>query len=1066
MSKPADPANTRPPKAAVDPTVGETALHQIQDSIKPPPPASGIQSRFNSAGNTAFKAGETLLSTKEMIDQGMNGYSAVTKTFGDPRNEILNNMIQLTDKLVDIGKVVPFIAPAFVVLKFIIDIEKKAREADEKCQDLMERINFMISHILVLERIEIMDTLRTVLQRVQDVLKEAAALIEAYRKQGKIARRLKMSNTQNFESMAGKISSCSSDLMMSLQIQQTGDLSVLKRSVPRDLVAEDFIKEHGGQDVINSNPELVKLFADKVHLVMSDKVMEQMQSNMHELMAENQHQIEELIRQSSATGVADMIKAIASQQREWEAELKLTCVQCEKEYVVSANGPSACGYHPGVGNANRYNCCHNTTPCKTGYHQSEHHSKYPYSTFFIWAYGLLGYHDMVDYWANIRDFDLDVRDSTQIARVGQLLRWKTCLSPVTTPLMLVSVGDVRDNRSCYLQVFDVTSLERARIEAINTGNTVIFKNAPEEEETAFSMAEWIMDQETQQITGIKLTVKVTSTKTATICVVPIDPKSLKMPSGKSIEYLSRATTEIFKPDKPYEFPETILRGPHLSETRLREPREFKTKASPKVPLVLMTPYEMVANNSVMTSVPEIDRFLGFWRGLNKAPLSSQNQIVLMSAKAEYRLVGEEEYRPVKWFGLRSGTKFPISIAPMESVDIPFEFVVDKPQAVIERRSVAINFAHLTIHNPLRVRVTFTDVEGETVSLVQEYVHKVNGVTTRQEEDIGFFYLDDVDLSQRTLITIKEPKDPKKHVVDICAGYALTNKISELDLRRIVHNAEHTGVTQVDMKIGFSDLGLNWNCWALVDLSCKRVYGFKVMAIHGSMTPVKYSGCLGYAPCPLYGGDGLETRPIQYADEENNELITEHRDEIVVVEDDTYDDDVDPDPTPAPAPAIAREAGSAAPAPSPVATPTPTTVVSTTSASEKEVAVVPIKATEVADNGSVVAAVASSTPVSPSNATIDMLQTKIAALEARIEVSERHEALMAKILALEKKLEAKEVVPASAVASQGVDRVSVLENRLASMDQKMDTMNINLRLLDGNVSRLANSLEKIASILSV
>jgi hypothetical protein len=96
-----------------------------------------------------------------------------------------------------------------------------------------------------------MDTLRSVLLRVQETLKEAAALIEAYRKQGKIARRLKTSNTQNFETMAGKITSCSSDLMMSLQIQQTGDLSILKRAVPRDLVAENFIKEHGGQDAIN-----------------------------------------------------------------------------------------------------------------------------------------------------------------------------------------------------------------------------------------------------------------------------------------------------------------------------------------------------------------------------------------------------------------------------------------------------------------------------------------------------------------------------------------------------------------------------------------------------------------------------------------------------------------------------------------------------------------------------------------------------------------------------------------------------------------------------------------------
>jgi hypothetical protein len=119
----------------------------------------------------------------------------------------------------------------------------------------MERINFMISHVLVLERMQasdiLMDSLQSVLQQVQDALKEAASLIEAYRKQSKITRRLKMSNTQNFESMADRIKSCSSDLMLSLQIQQTGDLSVLKRAVPRDVVAETFVKDNGGQDVIN-----------------------------------------------------------------------------------------------------------------------------------------------------------------------------------------------------------------------------------------------------------------------------------------------------------------------------------------------------------------------------------------------------------------------------------------------------------------------------------------------------------------------------------------------------------------------------------------------------------------------------------------------------------------------------------------------------------------------------------------------------------------------------------------------------------------------------------------------
>ncbi|KAI8605281.1 hypothetical protein EDD21DRAFT_299743, partial [Dissophora ornata] len=795
------------------------------------------------------------------------GFSTVKKVLGDTENSVLNNMIQLADKLVDVGKAVPFIAPAFVILKIIIDIEKKAREADEKCQDLMERINFMVSHVLILEKIEVMDTLKTVLQRVQDALKEAASLIEAYRKQGKIARRLKMSNTQNFESMAGKISTCSSDLMMSLQIQQTGDLSVLKRAVPRDVVAEDFIKDNGGQEAINNNPELVKEFATKVHLVMTDQVMDQMQSNMQDLMAQNQHQIEVLIRESSSTNVAETIKAVATQQREWEAERKLTCVQCNKEYNVSLNGPQACGFHSAVGNYDRYHCCGKTSPCQKGYHQPEHHSKYPYSNFFPWSYGLLGFSDTVEYWANIKEIDLKEEDSVQIARVGQLIRWRTWGELVVMPLMLINIGHVQDDLSHYLEIFDVASLEDERRNVLRTGNTRIFRNAPDTETNAFSMGDWVLDQDTQQITGIKLTTKVASSKTPTVCVVPFDPKELKMQSGKSLEYLSRGEWSIYKPDKPYEFPKTVQLGPVLSETRLREPRTFRTKSSPKLPLVLIPTAEMVANNSVMTARNDVDRFLGLWRGLNKAPLSSQTQVIILSAKAEYRLVGEDKYKPVGYFGLRANVQFPLTIGPSEAIDIPFEFLVDKPERAKIRSHTAINYAHLTIQHPLRVRITFTDIDGETVSLVQEYVHSVNGVVTRHEkEDIGYFFVDDVDLSQRTTVTIKESTSPKKYFLGILAGLGMTNKVTEMDLHKFAYKAERTGVTEVDMKLGESNLGLDWTIWALVDLSCRRVYGFKVLLYHGSMTPVRECATLGYAPCPLYGGEGLESRPIQYAEE--------------------------------------------------------------------------------------------------------------------------------------------------------------------------------------------------------
>jgi hypothetical protein len=118
----------------------------------------------------------------------------------------------------------------------------------------LERINFMVSNLTVLERIRAIDPLRTVIERMNETLKRAASLIQAYRKQGKIARRLNMSNSQNFANVATDISSCSQDLMLSLQIQATGDISVLSRSVPtdpQDEAAKTFVQANGGQDIIN-----------------------------------------------------------------------------------------------------------------------------------------------------------------------------------------------------------------------------------------------------------------------------------------------------------------------------------------------------------------------------------------------------------------------------------------------------------------------------------------------------------------------------------------------------------------------------------------------------------------------------------------------------------------------------------------------------------------------------------------------------------------------------------------------------------------------------------------------
>lgn len=877
--------------------------------------------------------------------------------------------------------------------------------------------------------------------------------------------------------------------------------------------------------------------------------MEQMQSNMQELISRNQSQIEAILHESSSNSVATMIKAIATHQRELEAELKLTCVQCDKDYHVSTNGPESCRFHSAVGNYDRYHCCQKTSPCQKGYHQPEHHSKYPYSSFFLWSFGILAPKDTVSYWVNIKEIDLEKDDDTtgQVVRVGQLIRWRSWGELVTAPLMLVNVGHVQDDLPYYLEVFDIASLEDTRKRILRTGQTCIFRNAPETETAAFSMGEWVLDEETQQIAGIKLTVRVASSRTATVCIVPLDPLLLKMPDEASVKYISRCSGTAYKPDRPYEFPETIQRGPAIPSTRLREPRSFRTKiSSPNIPLLLTPAWEMVANNNVKFANNQEDQFRGTWRILNRSPLSVQKQIILLSVKFEYRLVGEPTYKPVKSFALREGVKLPISIAPSQAVDFPWEFVVDKPEHCRGGSLLAINYAHLTIHQPLRLRVTFTDIEGEEVSLIQEYVHGVMGATLPAPEDLGFFFVDKIYECQRTVVKITASPHPERYLLGISAGFMPTEKITEVDLHKIVAKAEKTGITEVDMKLGVKNLGIDWTIWALVDLSCRRVYGFKVLLYHGSMTKERVSVSLGYAPCPIYGGEDLETRSIQYAEETKIVPNVDPWEDVVVIEDDDVDNEVvisiaassqlpaasvtptpapvsvpvpepfsleslmpkpitiettDPEPASSRPPLIGPDGStdiipSAAPrmvtsaeTPSvvrvidkrttvrterieipllpPVKLPPPPPLptfhldplISTTPAAPS----IPFQATPALSTVSSPAHSTSSvTPATPApTLSMDMLLAKVAALEARLEASERRDALLTKILELEKRLEG-----ATATVSSGVnptaastlsagpiqpERVSALENHIASIDQKLD--------------RLAGSLDKIATLLS-
>lgn len=622
-----------------------------------------------------------------------------------------------------------------------------------------------------------------------------------------------------------------------------------------------------------------------MQLTMNDQVMGQMQSSMEDILGENQTRIETLLKENSSIVVAETIKALAAEVREQEAEQKLTCLQCDKEYRQTANGAQACSFHKAEDVGGTFACCGKKSPCAFSNHRSVHHCEYPYTNFFEYAYGIVSHNSnsTVEKWAAAYESHV-LTCEFQRAQVGRLIRWRTGQEKITTPMMVIHVGCIAFDTPYYFQVFDAESLRSADASVRQTSNTLIFRTA--EDDNEYSMAEWTLD-DVGSINGVRLSAKVATSDAATVKTVPIDIKMVSL-SGE-VQMLSDGKFRIYKPAEPYTFPETRYVGHVARTTPLRERREFKART--KLPLIVIPQSKMQANlGDVRKLHTDTDKFQGTLRIFNKAIPSSQIFVMLVSCKAQYRLVGDKDYKDVEFLGF-GDTNFPVSVAPTQFLDIPFEVIIRRNAAQAALEEDCRNWAMIALHHPVRIRLTFKDIEDEECIFVQEYVHEPSGRTeTKDSNDILFLHIDNALNACRSVMRIKTGDIGSDIIVDVSG-----TSLSVEDLNRIVYKAEQSGVTEVDLGRGRDFSHLKWNAWALVDLSCRRVYGFKVLLEEGSTRPKKTTAALGYAPCPIYGEGELEVRPIRYAEEKAAFPHLELQDiSNVVVDDEVDDDKVDDD----------------------------------------------------------------------------------------------------------------------------------------------------------------------------
>ncbi|KAF6764900.1 hypothetical protein DFP72DRAFT_954574 [Ephemerocybe angulata] len=833
-----------------------------------PPPAIGRQGSLGTASAATMK-----------VEQGASD-----------NNNVLATAMEVCTGLSDVGRALPFVAPVFILLKIIIDIEQRAQEVDAKCNDLIERITFMLSHLPVLKKMVdeekdgsgrpsfSLQAIKQVVERMNEAVKNAAALIAAYRKQSPIARRLSISNREKFTTCADALNTCCSDLLMSLQIRQSQQLDMLTtRAVPvddDDWAAKTFVEAHGGDfEAVQYDRELVKEFAEERNMTMDDSVMGQLEDGaVNEAVDLVSVRLEKIVKDNVSTAIVDGLKELAAQLTTVEHEQSLVCVQCESSFTQSSNHDKACSFHKAEYDSwsKSYPCCGTPHPCQYSFHREKHHCDYPYGTFFPRARNINNYVDTQEEWAAISDTSLDEDEKVEKASVGKLLRWVSRGERLQEPTILISVGRIWWKEKYYFNTFTLPDLQNISKSVRHSRRTLIYRTDPSETAESYASAEWLLSV-SGKITGVRLTAKTVTSSVPFVRVCPIDLATGEK-SGEVLA-ISDGGMRSYVPASPYVLPATVHIGPELSDEPVRPVRkDFKTRtSSPAFRVILkgVADPPLAANPKIASQ--RVDYFGGSISVFNNNAPGSNFPVTIADAKAQYRFVGDKDYKDAvnskgeSLIEILDYARFPMTIDPRQSSIIQFEVGVPRTEEDVKKDIRWWNRAVCARHRPVRIKLILEDIEGEEASLVLEYVFRPFPFTRIKEEDLAAFWFDEPDMISRRMVRVEKAWS-EENVLRIDGS-----DLSVKQLEKLVYQALKTGKTELDMEIGKENGNgeWEWKAWALIDISCRRVYAFKILLQEGKLVPddKKRFGCLGYVLCPEYGQVAQgKSRSICYATE--------------------------------------------------------------------------------------------------------------------------------------------------------------------------------------------------------
>lgn len=515
------------------------------------------------------------------------------------------------------------------------------------------------------------------------------------------------------------------------------------------------------------------------------------------------------------------------------------CVQCGEAFVSGANGAADCCFHlTSSNNRGIYSCCGQREPCQVGKsHTATHHCKYPYAAFFERSRGILGYTDTVEWFYDEELVNFD-DNSSQIVRVGHLQRWTSRGDSVANKnILVVAVGQIWYQEKYFFHCFSEQELDAAGA----SNETVLFRNSPSA--TQFSQVSWM--KENQMVVGLKCELRVASCDVPSVVEVKFTTLPLRLESAKRI---SRGG--IVPRRRPHYLAVSAVQWnvqsvPDLSLVHPRAPRDdFLTLDGISGRRDL---HINVVGGTVKCNQNHVrDGQDHFDFRLQVANSGSGGPFMLMKMRVEVKLLNQDHWTSVPQDQMSESfmEQLPMTLAPMSTVAVDGSFYIPHTLADPAAPTVRPDFYVSTVakRRPLRVRFSFSDAKGRTVSTTVEYVQKLPRLE-KPEGDL-FLFVDDVKHVNRYCFKLSAGKSKDKPVE---GGFELTKD----ECMKLVHQSNKSGATEIELTSKASDHDEYYvHAWALVDKAAQVVYAIKALLV----CKVNGIACMGQLAVPFYGSD--------------------------------------------------------------------------------------------------------------------------------------------------------------------------------------------------------------------